>query len=171
MFKNIIFFALLSCIQHNLFAADINKQLYTICEKTYDYEEAVTKNLSREEFQVQTTHAVKRLLNFKADPNWSAKKDNGFTALLWTCRNGHTEAAKELLANNANIEATLTNEGYSPLHLACCHKKRDIIKLLIENKADIYKRDKKGRLPIELLCDGNFNAEIHGDLVQLLQNE
>jgi ankyrin repeat protein len=171
MFKNIIFFAILICIQHNLFAANSSEELYNICEKTYDYEEAVTKNLSREEFQDQTTHAVKRLLASRANPNWSGKKNNGFTALLWACRNGHTEAAKELLAHGANIEAIITSEGWSPLHLACCHKKRDIIKLLLENNADTNKRDKKQKLPIEVLCDGNFNAEIHGDIVQLLQNE
>ena len=167
MFKNIIFFALLSCIQHNLFAANPSEKLYNICEKTYDYKEAVTKNLSREQFQTKITTTVKRLLASRANPNWSDKKNNGFTALLWACRNGHTEAAKELLAHDANIEAIITSEGWSPLHLACCHKKREIIKLLLENKADINKRDKKGRLPIEVLCDGNFNAEIHGDIVQL----
>jgi len=171
MFKNIIFFGLLSCIQHNLFGGHLSENLYSICEKSYDYEEAVIKNLSREEFQNRMTDNVKRLLNFKADPNWSGKKNNGFTALLWACRNGHTDAAEALLAHGANIEATLTNEGWSPLHLACCHKKREIIKLLIKNKANINKHDKKGRLPIELLCDQNFNAEMHGDLIQLLQNE
>lgn len=171
MIKNIIIFALLSCIQHNLFSTNLSKELSSICEKTYDYEEAIINKLTREQFQTKVTNKVKSLLASKADPNWSDKKNNGCTALLLASRNGHKDAAQLLLDNNANIEATLTEQGWSSLHWACYFKKRDIIELLLNYKANINKRDKKGKLAIDLVRDANFNAELHGDIIELFSNE
>ena len=156
-----------SFINYIVFAASLEQEFYDICAKNYDYEEAVTNNLTQEQFQTKVTLTVKNLLSQGADPNWSSKKNNGYTALLWACHNGHVDAARALLAYSANIEACLNNEGWTTIHLACCRKKGDIIKLLIEHNVDIDKRDKKGNLPIDLLKDQNYIAQFHGDIVKL----
>ncbi len=60
----------------------------------------------------------------------------GNTALNWAALRGHTQVASTLIKKSANIN-TQNNAGASPLHYAVSTQNIPLVKLIIENKADL----------------------------------
>ena len=85
---------------------------------------------------------VKSLLNQNADVN--AKTVNGMTALHLAAMGGPTNILKLLLAHEANVKATTTNEGWTPLHMAAYFGNKEGVQLLLESNADINARARYG---------------------------
>ena len=94
---------------------------------------------------------IKWLLEYKVDVN--IKNSNDSLPIIFLIANGCTEGIK-LILNKDNTSLNYINKnGISPLHFACNKAENkdglNIIKLLIENGADINLKDKEGKLAIE----------------------
>ncbi len=65
------------------------------------------------------------------------KKDNwGNTALFYTAEQSKINIAEYLLQKGANVNSK-TNKGFTPLHMACVKNDYEMVKLLIDFKADL----------------------------------
>lgn len=99
---------------------------------------------------------VRLLLDYSAD--LSSTDLYGRTALWFACNNGHTESVRVLLEHAANVSNTSTtnylpfkrlllnsvagpvvdsNIEWSPTHEAAYHGYFDVLKLLLDNRADL----------------------------------
>jgi ankyrin repeat protein len=79
--------------------------------------------------------AVNSLLAHKADVN-ATEKLHEQTALMWAVANKHSEVARSLIRNGANLHARSMN-GYTPLLFAAQEGDLDCVKALLEGGADI----------------------------------
>lgn len=91
----------------------------------------------------------------------------GVTALHMACRCGNLEAVNYLLLHaDIKIDAKDKNND-TPLHEACLHKDKKIVKQLLEKMKEkgltIYKGNKSGLTPLHLAC-----REGHLEVVELL---
>ncbi|CAC5423705.1 unnamed protein product [Mytilus coruscus] len=64
---------------------------------------------------------------------------------------GHSDEAKFLLENNANI-CQCHDNGWSALFYACAYGHKDTIEMLLQNNADVSQRDENGCSPLLLTC-------------------
>jgi len=81
------------------------------------------------------TAMVKRLLLAGADPDHA--KVTGKTPLMVCSNRGDAEAVKELLARGANPDATENKQGQTALMWAAAEKHAEVVRVLIENGADV----------------------------------
>ena len=81
---------------------------------------------------------VERLLNAGANPN--AVMSTGESPLMSAARTGNVRAVKALLAHGANVNAKETAHGQTALMWAVAHQHADVVKSLIEMRADIHAR-------------------------------
>ena len=81
---------------------------------------------------------VEILLKLNAKTEHSCKY-TGSTPLMISCMNGYVDIAQILLDYGADTGAK-DNSGLSTLHNACCYSKVGIVKLLLNNGADIEMR-------------------------------
>lgn len=89
--------------------------------------------------------AVRLLLKYGADVN---ANDNSWTTALYTAaKYSNYEMVKALIEAGAAIN----NDDRSPLHCACANNDLAIIKILLQNGANVKVVDEKGRVPLELL--------------------
>lgn len=117
------------------------------------------KNLSSEQIE-----SAKILIKNGADINTKivCNKNNcnypwevGRTPLHWAIINGHTQIAKLLISEGANIDLA-DNKGETPLHFACLFANYEIFKLLDVKKANLNPLDKNGDSPLILLTKTSF---------------
>ncbi|MFQ3262248.1 ankyrin repeat domain-containing protein [Reinekea sp.] len=80
----------------------------------------------------------------------SVESRNGYgdTPLHIVCVGGHSEWAKVLLANSADINA-VGEFGFTPLHYAIEHEQLDVIKLLLKYDPSLI-RDYDGNTQLDL---------------------
>ena len=71
----------------------------------------------------------------------------GTTPLAWSALHGHTDAAKWLLDNGAEVNA-LNGDGSTALHSAAFMGQAEIVRLMLERGADPNARHPNGALPI-----------------------
>lgn len=89
---------------------------------------------------------------------------DGFTALGLAAYFGYGELVKWLLSQGANPNIPSTNPfRVTPLHSACAVPNFEIAELLIQNKAEVNARQKKGVTPLHSAAHNG-----HRDLVRLL---
>ena len=90
---------------------------------------------------------VRKLLNLGAAKFLNETSETSYemheTALHVAARKGHTEVVKELLKNNAHIDAHDEN-GTTPLIKAVRNYKYDVVRILLENKADVNVQNQFG---------------------------
>lgn len=67
---------------------------------------------------------------------------------------GYIKMVQLLMVHHAEVDYTDT-EGNSALHVACQDDVLDIAKLLIEHGADIHKKNKEEKTPLDYLKSGN----------------
>ena len=92
------------------------------------------------------------LLAEKADVN--AKDRKGRTPLHWAAMNGSKDVAKLLLDNGADVGARTLSSSMTPLHMA---RGKEMIELLLANKADINAKDYVDRTPLHLEAEREAN--------------
>ncbi|XP_066447303.1 ankyrin repeat domain-containing protein SOWAHA [Eleutherodactylus coqui] len=89
----------------------------------------------------------------------AGKRDfiSGFTALHWAAKSGNTEMVKLLFdlsrksGNNINVNVRSFG-GYTPLHLAAMHERKDVIIALTgDYNANVNIRDNSGKKPYHYL--------------------
>nr|DBA30805.1 TPA: hypothetical protein GDO54_006743 [Pyxicephalus adspersus] len=93
------------------------------------------------------------------DSELADKRDfiSGFTALHWAAKSGNTEMMKLLFdlsqKGGASINVNVRSfGGYTPLHIAAIHERKDVIFLLVKDySANINIRDNSGRKPYHYL--------------------
>ena len=62
---------------------------------------------------------------------------DGYTALIWASRNGHTKIAQILVDNGANVNAATKFDQYTSLIDASLIGNFKIVQILIENGANV----------------------------------
>jgi len=90
---------------------------------------------------------LKYLIDNKADPN--SKDENEWTALHLVCDSNKIESVEFLLSCpkiNINAEEKLKR---TPLHLAVLKRHREVIELLLKNRADLYRKDINMKSPFD----------------------
>jgi ankyrin repeat protein len=83
-------------------------------------------------------------------------------ALLKAAKKGNIEAAKQALADGADVNAKV-EEGWTPLHLAAENGHKEIIELLIAKGADVNAKGRWGSTPLLLAA-----LYGHKEVVELL---
>jgi ankyrin repeat protein/energy-coupling factor transporter ATP-binding protein EcfA2 len=104
---------------------------------------------------------VELLLNrtHKQKRTWVSK--NKVHILHTVCENGHTNMIKKILKCDVDVNIK-TEEGCTPLYLACNAGHYDtVLMLLEERKAKINLADKKGKTPLFIVCEKNRETIVH----------
>jgi hypothetical protein len=78
--------------------------------------------------------------------NNSSRKD-GNTPLIWAAFSGHTDAAKSLIEQGANVNS-VNNSGETPLSLAAINGQLETAKLLVEKGANVNSVTNSGDTPL-----------------------
>ena len=76
---------------------------------------------------------------------------------------GDLEKAKALLKDPPDLVFNKDNDGRSPLHWAASHGHKNVVELLLANKAELNAKDNNGGTPLLYATAGG-----RGDVVQLL---
>jgi len=77
---------------------------------------------------------------------------------------GHTEIVKLLLGNNADVNASCTDDGETPLYIAARNGHTEVVKLLLDNSADVNaSRTYDGATPLYVAAQNG-----HTETVKLL---
>lgn len=88
----------------------------------------------------------------------------GFTALLWASERGYTEVVEYLITNhNANIEARIKIYKETPLMRAALIGNFDVVKCLLQHKADINAKSRYNETALMLASSIG-----HKDIVECL---
>src|SRR5437870_9198790 len=85
---------------------------------------------------------VEKLLKAGADPN--AAQWTGETPLIVCARTGNVETVKWLLSHGADPNAKETQQGHTALMRAVAAKHSDVVRALVDRKADVRARSKGG---------------------------
>ncbi|XP_072258970.1 ankyrin repeat domain-containing protein 39 isoform X2 [Pyxicephalus adspersus] len=85
---------------------------------------------------------IQRFIRKGTDPNLT--DDFGYTALHYSCRNGHLPVCSFLLSVGADSNAQ-THGGSTALHRAAYCGHLPVVQLLLKHRADPGKKDSDGR--------------------------
>lgn len=85
---------------------------------------------------------VERLLTAGADPNRAS--ETGVTPLMEAARTGNVAAARALLTQGANVNATEVTKGQTALMWAVSQRHPGAVRLLVERGADVHARTRVG---------------------------
>ena len=98
----------------------------------------------------------------------NTKDHNNLTALHIACFRGFKDIAEELIAQNADINGAPSekNNLETPLHLVSLNNNHELVKLLLENGADIDPKDNQGKTPLHYASWKNSKEA----LILLLRN-
>ncbi|MBR4682649.1 MAG: ankyrin repeat domain-containing protein [Elusimicrobiaceae bacterium] len=78
-----------------------------------------------------------------------------WTALMWACDRGNTDAVKILLSKGANPEIKALDNGDTALIIATKKDNTEIVKLLLGNHAAVNTQNQEGFSPLALAAEGN----------------
>jgi len=135
------------------------------------------------------TGISRMLIDNGADVN--KLKKNGASPLLKAAINGHTEIAQMLLKHGANVDQAVTScdtrwryfgpsrtrkcsdlrtLGATPLYRAAKRGNLDMVKLLVNNGANVGKENSLGEVPLDIARE-NDKKEVIKFLMQVKQNK
>lgn len=103
------------------------------------------------------------LIEIGADYNLKAL--GGMNLIHLTCLTGSVCCLDYLVKKLKFDLESITEEKFTPLHLACRFGKMDVVSFLLENKVDLYSREIGGLTPLEIAC-----LYDHNELVKILLN-
>ena len=120
-----------------------------------------------------------------------AKGQDGYTALHYSCRDGHVDIVKILVKHKANLNARTDSgntpltlaarnkhdnvvhallsdsvdakgqDGYTELHYSCRDGHVDIVKILVKYKANVNARTDSGDTPLTLAAKNKHDNVVH----------
>lgn len=93
------------------------------------------------------------------------REENNRTALIKAIIERETEIAKLCIEYGADCNQIDDISGITALHFAVQHQLIEVVKLLVENQADIEAVDVNGNTP---LSDAVFYSEGKGEIIKLL---
>jgi uncharacterized protein len=100
---------------------------------------------------------VGRLLKAGADPNTAIA--TGETPIITCAGTGSIDAVRLLIAGGANVNATEPAQNQTALMWAIAERHADVVRLLIEHRADIQARTKQGFTALHFAArEGNLEA-------------
>lgn len=85
--------------------------------------------------------------------------------------NGNIKVVRLLINQNVDVNEKEASSGSTPLHLAVRHRRKDIMKLLLEHgaRSSINVRDNNGKTPIHVEFDsGRDGKNLDAEIVQIL---
>eukprot|EP00928_Gymnodinium_smaydae_P087368 TRINITY_DN71638_c0_g1_i1.p1 TRINITY_DN71638_c0_g1~~TRINITY_DN71638_c0_g1_i1.p1 ORF type:complete len:838 (-),score=165.09 TRINITY_DN71638_c0_g1_i1:64-2577(-) len=94
--------------------------------------------------------ALRWLLFMGTNPK--ARDRNGTTLLHAACRSGSCSIVQELLKRGLNLDA-VDSAGWTPLHIAAVMGRRDISLLLLQARASVTYRNKRGKTAAGVCSD------------------
>ncbi len=115
---------------------------------------ALMTSLMYENYQLRDVNAL-----LKNGATVDLQNKDGITALMFACRDGHTEAIRMLLERGAKIDLQDIN-GETALSYACKGGHTDAVELLLKAKANANTQDIDGLSP--LIC---ASAHSHTDVI------
>lgn len=105
---------------------------------------------------------LEQLINLKADANYARTQD-GVTPLLLAAQNGHILIVEYLIKNGVIVDLAKKNYETTPLNIAAYCGHTAVVKCLIAARANIYKPDFNGIIPIHKAA-----RQKHANIVSLL---
>ena len=93
------------------------------------------------------------------------ESNDGTSPLLLATALGNNEMVKELVSCGANVNQCDMNKLY-PIHIACQEGTLDLVKLFIDNKAELKVKTNAGNVPISLAANHN-----HDEIVKILYSK
>lgn len=82
------------------------------------------------------------------------------TPLHFSCKHGHLEAAKLLIAHSADLGAQDRHRKETPLHTACRYGQTTVVAELLEHSPDVKALDRAGNTPLQLATVYRHQATI-----------
>jgi ankyrin repeat protein len=82
----------------------------------------------------------------RTTPDINVRDSYGRTALHYAALNGHSDAARILIHNGADVNPLALNDGASPLHYACLNGHFHTASLLLSQGADVAVQTRRERL-------------------------
>ena len=109
---------------------------------------------------------IKSIMNIELN----ARDNNGGTAFMWACRNGHKDIVQLLLDHHSDPNIDLNakdNFGCTAFMNACKNGYKDVVKLLLDHskRIDLNARNNHGETALMIACKNGYN-----DVVELLLN-
>uniref|UniRef100_A0A8D8M7Q9 Ankyrin repeat protein RF_0381 n=1 Tax=Cacopsylla melanoneura TaxID=428564 RepID=A0A8D8M7Q9_9HEMI len=114
------------------------------------------------EVYMNKTRNVEFLLN--TGHNVNERLDNGRTALFIAIEGNYTPMTALLIHKGANVNVVV--DGHTPLHMACVSRQLEIVRLLLENKANVHA---KAFLGTPILSAFNGESSNPADLIDVVE--
>ena len=102
---------------------------------------------------------VRTLVSNKASVN--AMTDSGETPLLLAAREGHDNVVHALLSDSQCLVDAKGKNGYNALHYSCRDGHVDIVKALVNHKANVNARTDSGATPLTLAARHGLDNVVH----------
>ena len=99
---------------------------------------------------------IKTLLKYDVEINSRTNSRLGISPLMLASMNGYTEAVRLLLAMGGDVNAQIETNRNTALTLACFQGRHEIASLLLDHKAHIEHRAKKGYTPLMEAAHGGY---------------
>ena len=102
---------------------------------------------------------VRILVNHKANVN--ARTDSGDTPLTLAARDGHDNVVHALLSDSQCLVDAKGQDGYTALYYSCIYRHVDIVRILINHKANVNARTDSGDTPLTLAARNGYYKLVH----------
>ena len=99
---------------------------------------------------------IKTLFKYDVEINSRTNSRLGISPLMLASMNGHTEAVKLLLSRGGDVNAQIETNRNTALTLACFQGRLEVVSLLLDHKAHIEHRAKKGYTPLMESAHGGY---------------
>jgi ankyrin repeat protein len=94
----------------------------------------------------------------------TAGDHSGRSEIHDAAKRGDLEKVKALLKDNPNLVSSRDTNGWMPLHAAASNGHKDVVELLLANKAEVNAKNTNGATPLHLAASAG-----HKDVAELLR--
>lgn len=113
---------------------------------------------------------IKKMVKNKGLEILNEQDKNGYSSLHYAARNGHFEICEYLVRNGVNVNLKTKSCFSTPLHRAAFVGNAKIVKLLLENKANIHEQDCDGKTAMHKSIEEYLRSKSqkHLEVIQIL---